>query len=497
MNNSVQLITYVDRLGQNLAGIKSLINNEFSGLFGAVHLLPFFYPIDGADAGFDPSDHTIVDPRLGDWEDIKKLTQHTSVMADLIVNHISSDSAQFQDVKKHAEKSDYWDLFLRKDDVFQADASEDELEKILRLHSNAPFLPVKLDNGQTYTFWSTFSDKQLDINVESAAGKKYLTNILDTFSAAGIKFIRLDAAGFAIKRRNTSCFMLPETFAFLEELTIIAAERGMQVLVEIHSHYQTQIEIAKKITWVYDFALPALVLHTLFSHDSNALKNWLRVSPRNCLTVLDTHDGIGMIDAGSEGDLPGLLSDKEIQAVRMQIETNTKGESVAASGDIVENLDVSQVNTTYYDALGSSDQAYLIARAIQLFVPGIPQIYYVGLLAGSNDNILLEKTKNGRDINRHFYSNMEIDSELQKPVVQSLIGLIKIRNNAHAFNGEFSLKPCADDELRFTWANKESSIELWVKLTNQEALITQTENGEITQYQISEQLTSKQIEKSA
>jgi len=37
-----------------------------------------------------------------------------------------------------------------------------------------------------------------------------------------------------------------------------------------------------------------------------------------------------------------------------------------------------------------------------MFAPGIPQVYYVGLLAGENDIALVESTKNGRDINRHF-----------------------------------------------------------------------------------------------
>ena len=46
-----------------------------------------------------------------------------------------------------------------------------------------------------------------------------------------------------------------------------------------------------------------------------------------------------------------------------------------------------------------------MARAIQFFVPGIPQVYYVGLLAGTNDMELLARTKVGRDINRHYYTH--------------------------------------------------------------------------------------------
>jgi sucrose phosphorylase len=66
-----------------------------------------------------------------------------------------------------------------------------------------------------------------------------------------------------------------------------------------------------------------------------------------------------------------------------------------------------QLNCTYYSALGNDDAAYVLARAIQIFIPGIPQVYYVGLLAGENDIALLEKTKVGKNINRYYYSREE------------------------------------------------------------------------------------------
>jgi len=65
LKNQVQLITYVDRLCGDLTKLEALLSGSLAGVFGGVHLLPFFNPIDGADAGFDPADHTEVDSRLG------------------------------------------------------------------------------------------------------------------------------------------------------------------------------------------------------------------------------------------------------------------------------------------------------------------------------------------------------------------------------------------------------------------------------------------------
>src|SRR4030042_3201376 len=110
--------------------------------------------------------------------------------------------------------------------------------------------------------------------------------------------IRLDAVGYAIKKPGTSCFMIPETFDFIAELTGKAHALGIEVLVEIHSHYLKQVEIARKVDWVYDFALPPLVLYALFNSDSRPLARWLSISPRNAVTVLDTHDASGALMLG-------------------------------------------------------------------------------------------------------------------------------------------------------------------------------------------------------
>ncbi|HLU31730.1 MAG TPA: sucrose phosphorylase, partial [Acidimicrobiia bacterium] len=86
MRNGVQLITYVDRFGGgDLDVLADLLAGPLDGAFTGVHLLPFYPPYDGADAGFDPIDHTRVDPRLGDWEALGRLAAHLDVTADLIV----------------------------------------------------------------------------------------------------------------------------------------------------------------------------------------------------------------------------------------------------------------------------------------------------------------------------------------------------------------------------------------------------------------------------
>jgi sucrose phosphorylase len=141
------------------------------------------------------------------------------------------------------------------------------------------------------------------------------------------------------------------------------------------------------------------------------------------------------------------------------------------SGVEYQNLDVYQVNCTYYSALENNDDSYIAARAIQFFTPGIPQVYYVGLLAGKNDVELVEKTQNGRDINRHNFTLDEIAIDIKKPVAQRLLKLMKFRNNYPAFNGEFKIHDSPESEIILSWTNKKYQAIVFVDLYSYQANI--------------------------
>jgi sucrose phosphorylase len=287
--------------------------------------------------------------------------------------------------------------------------------------------------------WTTFTSQQVDVDVRHPITRAYLHDVIDRIAAAGVRRVRLDAVGYAVKTPGLTSFMTEETFRFIDDVTAWCHDQGLEVLVEVHSYYRQQIEIARQVDRVYDFALPPLVLNALLAHDADPLLAWMRVRPTNAVTVLDTHDGIGVIDVGADGtdrSRPGLLGPEQLDALVEAIHRSSGGTSRLATGAAASNVDLYQVNCTYYDALGRSDDRYLLARALQFWTPGIPQVYYVGLLAGSNDTELLARTKVGRDVNRHHYTPAEIDADLARPVVQALIRLIHFRNTHPAFDGD-------------------------------------------------------------
>ncbi len=481
MRNAVQLIAYADRLAGDLPGLAKLLASEpWAGAFAGVHVLPFFTPFDGADAGFDPVDHTQVDPRLGTWQDVSALAHRHDVMVDVIVNHVSSSSAAFTDWRDTGAASPYDGMFLTMSTVFPAGAREAELTTIYRPRPGLPFTPYRVD-GELRLVWTTFTPQQIDIDVSHPVTQRYLDTILDAVAASGATVVRLDAVGYAIKTPGTSSFMTADTFAFISQFTAKARSRKLEVLVEVHSYYRRQIEIGRAVDRVYDFALPALVLHSLYTGDATALHEWLKVRPDNAVTVLDTHDGIGVIDVGADQadpGSPGLLPPEAIDALVSTIHAKSAGSSSLATGAAASNLDLYQVNCTFYDALGANDRAYLAARAIQFFVPGVPQVYYVGALAGRNDVELLQRTGIGRDVNRHYYAWGEIAADLTRPVVVALMALCRFRTEFSVFDGDHVFGMSQDASvLTLHWKDWRDWAELTVNVGDASVSLSWSHQG--------------------
>jgi sucrose phosphorylase len=174
------------------------------------------------------------------------------------------------------------------------------------------------------------------------------------------------------------------------------------------------------------------------------------------------------MDVSSQGGKPGILSPEELDLLVEGIHINSKNTSKKATGEAASNLDLYQVNCSFYEAVGKNENLYLLARAIQLFSPGIPQIYYGGLVAAENDMQLLEKTKVGRDINRPYMNFEEIDLALEKNVVKELLNLIDFRNHHESFHGKFEVMDYGDDHLYIRWVKAEHWSELHVNFKEQQ-----------------------------
>lgn len=456
LRNQVQLIAYPDRLGQNLNELYGVLRRHVGDRIGGVHILPP-YP-SNADGGFSPLTHKAIDPRYGDWDDMARIAAEYDLCLDITLNHLSDASPEFQDFLQHGQASVHADLFVHVDQM--GEITPDDLAKIHIRKEKEPFREVRFADGSTSRVWCTFTESQIDLNWNSPKTYALMEDTIRFLTARGVKLFRLDAFGYTTKRIGTSCFLVePDVYDILKWIDGVAREHGAETLPEVHDHSSYQYAIALHGMHPYGFALAPLLLYALFDANSTYLKNWLRMCPRNQMTVLDTHDGICI------PDVEGVLPKAEIQAVIDNVSQRSADPILRRSAANVHSVGaIYQLTCTYYDALKGNDDAYIAARAIQFFAPGIPQVYYVGLLAGRNDHELMEATGELRDINRHRYTLDEVDAAMQQPVVRRLLDLMAFRSHYPAFNGVFHLQYSNDSSVAMCWRDGTHTCELFVDL---------------------------------
>lgn len=320
---------------------------------------------------------------------------------------------------------------------------------------------------------------QMDVNANSELVWDFYAETLQKVSDFGGKILRLDAFAYLHKEIGQSNFFnTPGTWEYLERIKQIAQRNHLTLLPEIHAEYGLHLhdEVANKGYAIYDFFLPGLMIHTLENSNNSALISWAKeIVEKGYKTVnmLGCHDGIPVLDLKGKqvGDRynAGLLEDAEIERIM-----NT----ILERGGRVKNLydpagkkiSYYQVNATFFSALGEDEQKFLLARAIQLFMPGIPQIWYLDIFAGKNDYAAADNGGDGghKEINRTTLSLEDIETGLSKEIVIKQLDLIRLRNTSVAFSGEITINDTSEDRIDILWSNKEHTAHLKANLNTYE-----------------------------
>ncbi|ERI92265.1 putative sucrose phosphorylase [Clostridiales bacterium oral taxon 876 str. F0540] len=307
---------------------------------------------------------------------------------------------------------------------------------------------------------------QMDLNIKSPLVWEFYEDTLKKLAEYGAEIVRLDAFAYAPKEPGEKNFLNdPGTWDLLEGVRELADKYGLVLLPEIHSKYEEKIheKIAEKGYMTYDFFLPGLIIDAFERNTNETLLTWINdIQKKGIKTVnmLGCHDGIPLLD------LKGLLPDE-------QIETLIK--TVVERGGYVKDLHGQknmyyQVNATYFSALGEDEQKLLLARAIQMFMPGKPQIWYLDLFAGKNNHEAVEKAGSGghKEINRTNLSLEQVEEGLEKKVVQEQLELLRFRNTcpAFGFDAKLTILPSEAHILKLQWENNGCKAILEADLKN-------------------------------
>ena len=314
---------------------------------------------------------------------------------------------------------------------------------------------------------------QMDLNIRSPLVWQFYDDTLKTLAGYGARIVRLDAFAYAPKAVGEKNFLNePGTWELLAKVDELAKKYDLDLLPEIHASYGEKIyeKIARKGYMTYDFFLPGLLIDAFEHKNADYLRRWageIQAGGLRVVNMLGCHDGIPLLD------LKGLMPDERIQGLI---------DAVVARGGYVKDLHGAknmyyQVNATYYSALGEDDAKMALARAIQMFMPGKPQVWYLDLFCGKSDHEAVRRAGPGghKEINRTNIPPEAIDGLLQNPCVLEQLDLLRLRSTHPAFGFDSELEIGGEGStLELTWRKGGEWVSLHADLARATYSITGT-----------------------
>lgn len=439
----VMLITYGDQVQSQeetpLATFKAFLDARLSDVINSVHVLPF-YPYT-SDDGFSVIDYKEVNPHLGDWTDIEKLSSEYEVMFDAVINHISSQSPWLLGYLN--DDPDYKDFFL--------DLPPDtDLSQVTRPRVSPLLTRFEGKDGRERHLWSTFSADQIDINYENPKVLLAVLDVLLFYTAKGARLIRLDAIGFMWKKLGTTSIHLEETHLLIQLMRKVLEETGTDALLVTETNVPHLENISyfgdghNEAHMVYNFTLPPLLAYSILKQDVSVFVQWAASltlpSHEVCFfNFLASHDGVGV------RPLTGILPEKEVQFLadkavehggRVSFKTNPDGSQSPY-----------ELNCVYFNLLSGVDEPLeqrvnkmILAHAILLIMPGVPGIYFHSLMGSQNDQDGVQRSGQNRSINREklgldaLWAELDDTSSLRYQIFTRLKALIQLRIDEPCFN---------------------------------------------------------------
>jgi glycosidase len=437
------LITYADAIqAENekpLATLLKFLKRHVGDAVTAVHILPFF-PYT-SDDGFSITDYCKVREELGDWYDIRKISENYKLMADLVLNHVSKSSPWFEGFIKCDER--YKDYFITAD-------PEQDFSKVIRPRTFPLLTPFETKDGTKYV-WTTFSPDQVDLNFSNPEVLLEILTVLLTYVSYGARFIRLDAVGFLWKEPGTNCMHLKQTHAIVKLLRAVLDEAapGTIIITETnvpHEENITYLGNGDEAHMIYQFPLPPLTMFTLQSGNAAKLSQWAkslestRLNEYNTyLNFLASHDGIGL------RPVEGILDEDEKELLIRTVIENGGRISYKTNKD--GSTSPYELNINYMDGITNSSKPkeerflrFIAAQAIMLSLKGIPGIYYHSLLGSENWIEGVETSGINRRINRQkldynsLTEQLEDKSSLRNMVLNAHKKILEVRSRHSAFS---------------------------------------------------------------
>jgi len=438
----ITMITYGNSILEDdvrpLHTLEKFLQSHTSDFINGVHILPFF-PFS-SDDGFAVIDFFEVNKILGDWDDISSIAKNYNLMADLVINHCSTESVWFKNfIKGGGPGHDY----------FVTAANDTPVSQVVRPRTSSLLNPVETSEG-TKNVWCTFSHDQVDLDFKNTDVLKEFIRIIRLYLDMGVRTFRLDAVAFLWKKIGTNCLNLPETHEIVRLLRTLIEHARTDAIIITETNIPNRENLsyfgnANEAHMVYNFSLPPLLLNTLVTGNCHYLKQWLMSMPpaqngTAYFNFIASHDGIGLRPA------EGLLNEEEIASLVNTMQSFGGKISWRAGENGVKHP--YEINIALYDALQGTTEGpdqwgmdrFVCAHAIMLALEGVPAFYIHSLLGTRNDYEKMERHDHNRAINRHQWDYDALQQALDDEnsdhhhVFSQLKKIIQIRQHQTAFH---------------------------------------------------------------
>ena len=439
------LISYGDSLlgkgkQKNLKIFKKFYQKKLSSYFDTLHFLPF-YP-SSSDSGFAVKDHYKVDSKLGSWSDIKKISQKSIIMADIVINHASSKGLWFKNFLRN--KSPGKNYFTIVDKTFNT-------SKVVRPREHKLLKKITIFNKNDY-LWRTFSNDQIDLDFKNPKVLIRFIKVMLNLSNNGISIFRLDAIAYLWKKSGTKCINLRQTHEIVQLLRLVCDSLNFPSTLVTETNLPEKENLSyfgknnNESNWIYNFTLPPLLIHALLFEDSSNLFKWSEKLPQtkkgnNYLNFIASHDGIGM------RPMEGFLNKNKTNKFFKRLKKN--GAQFSFRKIQGSSKKVYEANITLFDAFKKTDfdksgkfyfERYICAHAIMIAFEGIPAIYFNSIFGTANDEYKFIISGNKRDLNRYKWNESNLQkflknrSSKQSIYYKKIVNLIDVKNKQKAFH---------------------------------------------------------------
>jgi len=411
------LITYADSIYKNgeatLLTLSELLSKHFGSLSKVVHILPFLKST--SDGGFAVSSYDSLEEKFGDWDDLKSISKNHDLMADLVLNHVSSSHPWVQQFIKSQEPG-ISNVFAPKQNL--------DWSNVVRPRSSSLFSQINTDDGPKQV-WTTFGPDQIDLNWHNPKMTLEFLNLITTYLSNGIKWLRLDAVGFIWKESGTTCLHLPKAHSIVKLLRVLLnnlLDDGVLIT-------ETNVPQKENLSYLipddeahmaYNFPLPPLLLEAIITSRADILNSWIFDWPilpeeTTLFNFSASHDGVGL------RALEGLMNEQRIKDLLINCEKR---------GGLVSHRRLSngddkpyELNISWWSAMEDSSrdtkrfqyERFILSQLLVMALKGVPAFYLPALLASENDIKSFSMTGQRRDLNREKFKSENLSAVLNNP----------------------------------------------------------------------------------